>query len=71
MMKIKLSRYDRIMRSIGHKIFKIGAKLDMTKCYVISKPILWLSSKILDYIVWRNGVPKTRPCWVSREYIEY
>lgn len=71
MIKIKLSRYDRIVRNIGHKLFKIGAKLDRMKCYIILTPILWTSSKILDYITLRNGVPKGRRCYVSREYIEY
>lgn len=71
MIKIKLSRYDKILRNIGHKMFKAGAKLDRVKCYIISVPILWLSSKILDHVAWRNGVPKGQRCYVSRDYIEY
>ena len=71
MIKIKLNRYDKILRNIGYKMFKTGAKLDRAKCYIISVPILWLSAKILNHITWRNGVPKGQRCDVSRDYIEY
>ena len=64
MITVKLSRYDRFIRTISHSIFKIGTKLD-------SKYILLVSSKLLDYIVERNGCPKGVCCWVSKDTIRY
>lgn len=64
MTTISLNRYDRFVRKISHGIFKIGVKLD-------SKFVLRISSKLLDHVAERNGCPKGRNCWITRDTIRY